>query len=110
MAHSVKCKYCQKTFDRDKIAFVQVSSKRYAHADCYLREKVKDANIPELEIIDPNKAPDDVKDTMSHIWDLLYKYVYHDRQVFGREQIITDYCRSIFNSICLKLIIKPSSV
>ena len=53
MAHSVKCKYCQKTFDRDKIAFVQVSSKRYAHADCYLREKVKDANIPELEIIDP---------------------------------------------------------
>ena len=52
MAHSVKCKYCQKTFDRDKIAFVQVSSKRYAHADCYLREKVKDANIPELEIIE----------------------------------------------------------
>lgn len=28
-------------------------SKRHAHADCYLREKAKNPNIPSFEIIDP---------------------------------------------------------
>lgn len=36
MAHSVKCPYCGKSFDRDKITdFVQINSRRYAHTACY---------------------------------------------------------------------------
>ena len=34
MAHIVTCQYCRKKFDRDKIPFVQISPKRYAHKDC----------------------------------------------------------------------------
>lgn len=34
MAHIVTCVYCKKKFDRDKIPFVQVSAKRYAHKEC----------------------------------------------------------------------------
>ena len=54
MAHSVICVYCQQRFDRDKEAFVQPSSRRYGHASCYLREKAKDAKLPELTITDPS--------------------------------------------------------
>lgn len=35
MAHKVKCKYCGKEFDRDKIECVLVSAKRYAHIECH---------------------------------------------------------------------------
>lgn len=35
MAHIVTCPYCHKKFDRDKIEFVQISAKRYAHPKCY---------------------------------------------------------------------------
>lgn len=34
MAHRVKCVYCGKIFDRDKVACVQVSNRRYAHKEC----------------------------------------------------------------------------
>ena len=34
MAHKVKCVYCGKVFDRDKVACVQVSNRRYAHKEC----------------------------------------------------------------------------
>lgn len=34
MAHRVKCYYCGHTFDRDKEPFVEVSTRRYAHATC----------------------------------------------------------------------------
>jgi len=34
MAHIVTCVYCKKRFDRDKLPFVQVSPKRYAHQEC----------------------------------------------------------------------------
>ena len=37
--HRVKCSICGETFDRDKIEFVQTSSRRYAHLTCHLREK-----------------------------------------------------------------------
>lgn len=39
MAHIVTCPYCQKKFDRDKIDFVQVSARRYAHKECSEREQ-----------------------------------------------------------------------
>ncbi len=43
MAHRVKCVYCGKTFDRDKVPFIQVNARRYAHQDCsqYEDEKIK---------------------------------------------------------------------
>lgn len=34
MAHIVTCVYCKKKFDRDKVPFVQVSTRRYAHKEC----------------------------------------------------------------------------
>ena len=34
MAHLVKCYYCGKTFDRDKIPFIKVNARRYAHTNC----------------------------------------------------------------------------
>lgn len=35
MAHYVTCIYCHKKFDRDRIPFVQVKNKRYAHSECH---------------------------------------------------------------------------
>ena len=32
--HKVKCKYCGKIFDRDKVPFKQISAQRYAHYEC----------------------------------------------------------------------------
>lgn len=54
IAHPVICRICRTKFDRDKIAYVSPKDKVYNHADCYLRERVKDPSLPELEIIDPN--------------------------------------------------------
>lgn len=36
--HKVKCIYCQKIFDRDKLPFVQISTRRYAHKECSEQE------------------------------------------------------------------------
>ena len=41
MAHIVTCQYCRKKFDRDKIPFVQISPKRYAHKDCSKEEEAR---------------------------------------------------------------------
>ena len=41
MAHQVKCLYCGKTFDRDKVPFIQVSKRRYAHKECSMSEDEK---------------------------------------------------------------------
>ena len=41
MAHQVKCLYCVKTFDRDKVPFIQVSKRRYAHKECSMSEDEK---------------------------------------------------------------------
>lgn len=35
MAHPVICIYCKEQFDRDRISFVQVSNRRYAHKECH---------------------------------------------------------------------------
>lgn len=40
MAHIVKCLYCEKKFDRDKIPFIQVG-RRYAHQECSLSAEEK---------------------------------------------------------------------
>jgi hypothetical protein len=53
VAHSVKCFYCNGTFDRDKDAYVQPQGRRYGHAACYLREKANNPSLPVLSIIDP---------------------------------------------------------
>lgn len=33
--HKCKCIFCKADFDRDKIAYVQVSERRYAHKECF---------------------------------------------------------------------------
>ena len=38
MAHKVKCYYCGQTFDRDKVLFVRVGQRRYAHMECAKEE------------------------------------------------------------------------
>lgn len=53
MAHNVICVYCQKKFDRDKIEYCQVSSRRYSHASCMLREAEKDPSFIKKDIINP---------------------------------------------------------
>lgn len=34
MAHRVICFHCGETFDRDKVPYVQVAARRYAHKEC----------------------------------------------------------------------------
>lgn len=41
MAHWVTCVYCNERFDRDRMPFEQVSSRRYAHLECHKREAAK---------------------------------------------------------------------
>lgn len=53
MAHNVTCVYCKGKFDRDKIEYVQISPKRYAHAACSLRESQKNPLVKTPEIINP---------------------------------------------------------
>ena len=53
MAHWVICPICNIKFDRDKEAYVQPASRRYAHASCYLRERQLKPELPELKITDP---------------------------------------------------------
>lgn len=39
--HNVKCFYCGKTFDRDKLPFAPVGARRYAHLECSLAAEDK---------------------------------------------------------------------
>ena len=41
IAHLVKCIYCGKTFDRDKVPFTAVTTRRYAHQSCAEAENNK---------------------------------------------------------------------
>lgn len=51
--HKVKCKYCGVVFDRDKLPFVQISERRYAHKECAAAaentKKQEDIDKEELE-------------------------------------------------------------
>lgn len=42
MAHNVKCTVCGQIFDRDKVAAVHTSARRYAHKSC-----VKEPQLPQ---------------------------------------------------------------
>ena len=52
MAHNVICPICQGRFDRDKVEYVQVGARRYAHAACALR-KAEEESTPIPEIVNP---------------------------------------------------------
>ena len=73
MAHRVKCYYCGKTFDRDKLPFIQISAKRYAHQECSLTEDEK-----------KNKEEEDKIDLENYIMSL-FKTDYIDAKI--RKQI-----------------------
>ena len=84
MSHYVKCKICGERFDRDATSYVQVSKQRYAHAECYLRERAKDASLPQLEITDPTnfvtciyckKTIDKTKDAYKQIGNKKYAHL-----------------------------------
>lgn len=47
MAHIVKCVFCGKQFDRDKIEFVQMGSRRYAHRQCNADDIAQEDKVQE---------------------------------------------------------------
>ena len=53
MAHQVTCTICKQKFDRDRYEYAIMGTKRYAHAECMLREAEKDPNYQKKEIINP---------------------------------------------------------
>lgn len=53
MAHIVTCVYCKEKFDRDKLPTVQISARRYAHADCAQKhEEEKSQEEKDLETLE----------------------------------------------------------
>ena len=55
MPHYVKCAYCQQQFDRDTKSYAKINSRRYAHAECFLREKLTNPALKNIQIIDPTE-------------------------------------------------------
>lgn len=53
MAHQVTCQICGERFDRDRVAYVELKTRRYAHADCYLRGRVSHPEWPTVPVVDP---------------------------------------------------------
>lgn len=49
MAHTVTCQVCKEKFDRDKIAYVMLSPRKFKHASCALRE----GSITADQVVDP---------------------------------------------------------
>lgn len=49
IAHWVKCFYCGKQFDRDKVPCVAVNSRRYAHKECEEQANGKNEDLAALE-------------------------------------------------------------
>lgn len=48
--HKVKCYYCGETFDRDKVLFVKVGQRRYAHVECAKTESSPEKKKTDKEI------------------------------------------------------------
>lgn len=49
MSHLVKCFYCGKTFDRDKIPAIKINARRYAHANCSETDAIDEKTKEEIE-------------------------------------------------------------
>lgn len=65
IAHNVKCFYCQHIFDRDKVEFIQVGARRYAHKNCAKTNEVS-----------KTKEQSDLENLEKYIMDLLNeKYI-----------------------------------
>lgn len=73
MSHFVTCVYCKQKFDRDRLPFIQVSARRYAHQECSLTEDEK-----------KNKEEQDKIDLENYIMSL-FKTDYIDAKI--RKQI-----------------------
>ncbi len=69
MAHIVTCIHCKTKFDRDKIPYVQISSRRYAHKDCH-----------EKAATEISKEEQDLANLEAYIIDLL-KIDYIDARI-----------------------------
>lgn len=54
MAHNVICTICGARFDRDKEAYTLTGKRRYAHANCALREHHLHPETEAPQIVDPN--------------------------------------------------------
>ena len=55
--HNVKCYYCGRTFDRDKLPFEPVGARRYAHLECAVAAK----NARKQEDIDKENLEEYIK-------------------------------------------------
>ena len=87
MAHKVTCVNCREIFDRDKVPFIQISPRRYAH------EKCPTAGTP-LPLPQKTKAKDDLtllKDKIQELfgascdWPVIQREIkkYHDNDNFS---------------------------
>lgn len=52
MAHIVTCQYCKAKFDRDKVEYVVVGTRRYAHATCAIKD-AEENSTPIPEVVNP---------------------------------------------------------
>ena len=49
MPHLVKCFYCGKTFDRDKIPAIKINGRRYAHKNCSINDITDEKTKEEVD-------------------------------------------------------------
>lgn len=110
IAHQVICSICGERFDRDKIAYVQTSSRRYAHASCALRQQAENNDTKELSIVDPNdfvtciyckKTIDKKENNFIQISNSKYAHVACSELEAKREKTdaekLDDYIMKLFN-------------
>lgn len=119
MAHIVTCVYCKGKFDRDKEQYSLVSSRRYAHAACMLREAEKDPKYEKKEIIDPTdnvicvycKKPLSKKDS-NCVMVLNGKYAHAECENIEQnrektdQELLDEYIKKLFNIEYVDLRIK----
>lgn len=72
MAHIVKCIYCGKQFDRDKIPFIQVVNRRYAHKECVEKQ--------DKSIIQEEKDREEFYQIVKSIYGKDYNFIMIDKQ------------------------------
>lgn len=110
MAHNVICPICNAKFDRDKHPYVKYANRRYAHAVCYLREKVT-KNLPELEICDPadeviccvckkplHKKKDECAQIHGDKWAHKTCAEIESKRQLTEEEVLHEYIKKLFNT------------